>query len=91
MYTVIDIISSYPHATGILKEHPDCLLLILKPEEIENVEQLKGMEAEITTPDGNKITKLILCSEVNHNVVGVYIAKSNNNEVPRLSKITWNL
>jgi len=90
MYTIEDIISSYLHATGILKEYPDCLLLILKPEEINDIEQLKGLQAEIETPNGKKISRHILGSEVNHSVVGVYVANSCKEEIPRLSKITWN-
>ena len=90
MYTIEDIISSYPHATGILKEFPDSLLLILKQEEINDTEQLKGWNAKIETPNGKRFSRPILGSEINHSVVGVYVASSRREEIPRLSKITWN-
>ena len=89
MYTIEDIISNYPHATGILREFPDSILLILKPEEINDIEQLKGWKAEIETPNGKRISRLILGSEVNHGVVGVYVANSRKDEIPRLSQIRW--
>ncbi|MGA1872003.1 MAG: hypothetical protein ACMUJM_26095 [bacterium] len=41
MYTIEDIISSYPNATSILKEFSDSLPLILKPEEINDVNSSK--------------------------------------------------
>jgi len=89
MYTIEGIISSYPNATGTLKEHPDSCLLILKPEEIKETEQLKGFKAEILDLNGKTISRNIIRSEVHHGVVGVYVAKTQKEEIPRLSKIQW--
>lgn len=89
MYTIEGVISRFPQATGIFDEVPDCSLLILRPEEINEAKHLDGLMATIKTPTGNELSKSIIGSEVNHGVVGVYLANTNKEEIPILSKISW--
>ena len=89
MYTIIDVIGTYPHADGILKEYPDSKLIILDYDEVNEVEDLKGSTVTIIRADGSEIHKKVLLSESRHGTVGIYLASTTKEEVPRLSKITW--
>lgn len=89
MYTIIDTIGTYPHATGILKKFPDSVLIVLDREEINKVNDLKGVSVKIVTPVGEVISKKVIFSEAKHGNVGLYLGSTSKDEIPRLSKISW--